>query len=135
MNKCFIIKVVCIIIFLLFIYNNFTNTSENYTNEVPLNNNGRFILFYASWCGHCEDFMPLWLETKKLNSNYTFIEIEYEMLNNKTGIPLDILDMLANDNIVVKGFPTLVYLDKNNKVYSIKNRTGFFKEVQDKFKI
>ena len=37
--------------------------------------------FYADWCGHCQQFKPIWNELKEQNMNLNFIEYNDAVLS------------------------------------------------------
>lgn len=64
--------------------------------------------FYAPWCGHCKSLEPIY---KKLGK---FYESEKDLVIAKMDL---IANEIPNDKIPpVEGFPTLYYVDKENKV-------------------
>jgi thiol-disulfide isomerase/thioredoxin len=66
-------------------------------------------LFFAEWCGHCQDFKPIWFELKeKYKNKINFEEIDCTNYNPN-------LDY-------VKYFPTIALYDKNKNY--IQNYDG-----------
>ncbi|ARF11011.1 thioredoxin [Hokovirus HKV1] len=74
----------------------------------------KIILYYANWCGHCEEFLPEWkklisyIENKKLP-----IECEHYEESN---IPKNISDE-------IEGFPTIIIIKEGKKSSYTKERT------------
>ena len=65
------------------------------------NDNVYIILFYASWCGHCQSFKPTWEELKKLvklNNLGNVVEFEEREIKDK--------------NLSVNCYPTLGFFHK-----------------------
>jgi len=58
-------------------------------------------LFFAEWCGHCNDFKPIWFELKKIYEN----KINFEEVDCSHNNP---------ELEYVEGFPTISIYDKNN---------------------
>lgn len=63
-------------------------------------------LYYANWCGHCQNFKPVW---NKIIDKY----------KNNSKITIETIDCDANKEICdakqIKGFPT-IQLEKGNKI-------------------
>jgi len=115
--------ILILLIVLLIYFNNNNKNNEKFSNK----NNGTIILFYATWCGHCSEFKPIWNELKENeNENYEFIEIENDDLE-KRNYKNEIIKTNIN-KIDIKGFPTIVYI-KNNNIYYIKNRLNIIEEI------
>ena len=78
---------------------NFNDYKSNKKNGNWLN------LYYAEWCGHCHDFMPIWDKfVKRCRDNNTNI--------NTVKIESNHLSSLGKN---VGGYPTITFLNSNSK--------------------
>jgi thiol-disulfide isomerase/thioredoxin len=78
-------------------------------------------LFFAEWCGHCNDFKPIWFELKKQYEN----KINFEEIDCSHNNP---------ELEYVEGFPTISIYDKNNKYlenYENDRSKNAFKQFLD----
>ena len=98
------------------------------SKNITLNNNVTVVYFWATWCGVCKTQKPLidnYYQRSKKSSLFNFISIEEgEDLNvlkkyikvEKINFPI----LVANTSFLqkwnIEGFPTFIFLDKNNKV-------------------
>ena len=83
---------------------------SNESNEANESNKLKIILYFAHWCGHCKNFLPIWNEFKKNNTNshLEISEVDCEADN----------EICNNNNI--KGFPTVI-LYKNNQSHEFND--------------
>jgi thiol-disulfide isomerase/thioredoxin len=97
--------------------NKYLNYKNNITNIVggdadadvdsKLSNNNikEIILFKADWCGHCNNFMPMWNKIQKNElENIKFTTYDADSNNDKI------------KEYKINGFPTLL-MKSNNKLY------------------
>ena len=72
------------------------------TQNKPIQNKPTIRLFFANWCGACQQFKPIWFELKKLYQNkINFVEID--CTENSPGLEY------------VQYLPTIAIYDKNNR--------------------
>jgi thiol-disulfide isomerase/thioredoxin len=114
--------IVLILSILLFIYNKNNNTNnalaethvnksdtyDTFQQNIKKEKSTKIILFYAMWCGHSRNFLPVWEECKKI-----FL-IKYPTL--------DVIGIECGDNDDrckgVPGFPTIrFYKDGQTEEY------------------
>ena len=89
---------------------NFTNIisldNSNYKEEIKKYEE-MYVLFYATWCGHCHEFIPKFIETaeycKDKIPNLKFIRIDGNKNEN------------ASEEFGVNGFPGIFYVCKGEK--------------------
>lgn len=88
------------------------------------------ILARANWCGHCQDFEPIYEETiknhdnEKISNKYNISFKNYDLATNegKTSFTINHLDAVK----MVEGYPTVIVnvndkQNKNNKYYTISH--------------
>jgi hypothetical protein len=68
-------------------------------------------LFYADWCGHCNDFKPIWFKLKSIHTDINFVEVDcthhqpdYEWLN---------------------GYPTIAIFENDNFIQTYQNNRSY----------
>jgi len=91
------IFIILAIILLLILLNNNTNI-ESYTPKIKV------YFFYASWCGHCQQFKPEWNKFKNMVKSDNIIIQEINDCENK--------ELCTSYGI--EGFPTII-IEKNGK--------------------
>jgi thiol-disulfide isomerase/thioredoxin len=83
-----------------------TLDDSNYTEEIKKNDT-LYLLIYASWCGHCEAFIPHYVETanycKEKNLDIKFARID----GNK--------NMNASSDFGISGYPSIFFLYKGER--------------------
>lgn len=78
--------------------------------------NKRIVLYYATWCGHCNDFKPIWFELEKLiKAHKDDLSKKYNVaITTETFEESENPDVMEQNNI--EGFPTIkIYEDSNDK--------------------
>ena len=115
-----------IILLLIFLFvinlNNNTNNAdpikENYDNI----NDNKLVLYFASWCGWSQKFLPVWEEFKQKHPEISTDTIE--CTNN-------------NKCITIKGYPTIIYYKNGSPLLYTGNRTvnDLFQFVQNQNEI
>lgn len=84
--------------------------SSAFNNKEPWKLNSKrctFILYYADWCGYCQNFKPEWI---KFADKCQFIKI-YAVNVDKCK---NLLERMAKGPVKIKSFPT-VWIYKNGK--------------------
>ena len=86
-------------------------------NSRNIKKNKTLILYWATWCHHCEVFMTTWNELKKkYDGKIIFIDVEHKQ-------------MYETELAKIKGFPAIFYIDENGKEQKIKDRNNIPKEI------
>jgi thiol-disulfide isomerase/thioredoxin len=86
---------------------------QKYKNSVYINNNSisktpGILLVWATWCGHCTRFKPIYQElARKLGNDFQTAAIEHSELQKSPSLSSD-LD--------VQYFPTIKFFDQHGKI-------------------
>jgi len=100
-----------IIILLIFLFvinsNNNRNNAYNYIEKF-IDNDNKLVLYYASWCGWSQQFLPIWEDFKKKHPEINTDTIECTNNNKCT---------------TIKGYPTIIYYKNNAPLLYTGNRT------------
>ena len=69
---------------------------------------GKIILFFADWCGHCQQFKPIWEKLKrKMGKDVTFVQV-----NDENVFEINIYG--------VQGYPTII-AENGGKMFKFNN--------------
>ena len=91
------------------------NTTAN--NEKGNGSSKTLILYWATWCHHCETFMKTWNELKaKYSDKIKFVDVEHKKMSQEE---------LAK----VGGFPAIFYIDEKGNEKRIKQRNNIPNEI------
>lgn len=128
----YIILIVIIVIVALYMYNvnacqcsienNNADVAIRHRNENFTENKGKgkgktLILYWATWCHHCETFMSTWNDLKiKYNGQIEFKDVEHTQMSE---------DQIRKAG----GFPTIYYVDENGNETRIKQRYNIPNEI------
>jgi thiol-disulfide isomerase/thioredoxin len=94
----------------------FINPSK--TKSVP-----GMLLIFATWCGHCTRFMPIFNEiSDKIGKGYTCMSIESEELRGQ--------DTLTSA-LDFQGFPTICFVDQKGMIMNQYNGPRDKKSILD----
>jgi len=63
-----------------------------------------FVKFYAPWCGHCKKLAPIWEELHTKLADENVVIADYDATANE------------NEQVEVKGYPTLKYYKNGNAI-------------------
>ena len=85
---------------------NFIKNPEQGVNNIQTGGNSpnSIMLFYADWCGHCQNFKPIWEDIKNTNLN-----INFKQFNE--GVDVDEIKKYG-----IEGFPTII-LETDNGLH------------------
>jgi thiol-disulfide isomerase/thioredoxin len=86
------------------------------------------VLFYATWCGHCNEFRPTWEIIKQWCQSHNVVAKEYESKEvdvmttqpsqNTSGVPMNMIDGFPAIFIVKNG--NIEHVDKRDKDYILR---------------
>jgi thiol-disulfide isomerase/thioredoxin len=82
------------------------------TTNTLFNNKQGFVIFYAPWCKYCRETVSLWSYIALSYSNIFVITA----VNCDSSVNIDINNKLN----IRRRFPTIKYVDKNNKLHNYK---------------
>lgn len=121
------LSIVVLIIAFIIYYTLMTNTVKKERFESDKKPALRVMLFYATWCPHCERFLESgkydeYEQTLGKDGNVVFVKYDYD--KNKS----------IGDQYNVSSFPTIIAVDAKDKVYrfhgdrnNIEDMTKFVK--------
>lgn len=91
-----------------------SNSGQVYINTNITKRNPGMILIYASWCGHCHRFMPIFNDLQQqLGSDFPLLALEDAELNKNQQLSRD---------LNVNGYPTIKFFDQSGKIISDYNK-------------
>lgn len=82
-----------------------SKNAENFQQTAPMK---ELVLYYASWCGHCKTFMPIWD-----NFALQFADESRGVRVRKVECNESTKEMCQSEGI--QGFPTIVLYENGNK--------------------
>lgn len=68
----------------------------NYNKNIP-----SFVYFYAEWCGHCQNFMPIWKALENMVPKNELNMVKISCVENQD---------YCNKINSLKGYPTLYFV-------------------------
>ncbi len=84
--------------------------SSSSTFEKDITNDTKLVLFYADWCGHCQQFKPIWKETaEQINKGGKKIMISVDVGGK------DPESSKLSEKYGVDGFPTVMIFSNGSK--------------------
>jgi thiol-disulfide isomerase/thioredoxin len=111
------IIIACLVIVILFLlYSNYQCATKSCSISVQRNekfedekkNQGEIVLYYASWCPHCKNFMPEWDKFENYAKD-KFQSLKVNKMQCENG----------NEAICkekgVQGYPTIIFYDQTGK--------------------
>nr|QBK88350.1 MAG: thioredoxin [Mimivirus LCMiAC01] len=101
--------IIVIIGIIIYAFNSYQDSPELKPKEQFVPIAGKLVLYHASWCGHCKNFMPEWKKFKK----FAQLHMKY----------IDVVDIQcddkANEQICkekrITGYPTVLLYTKDGK--------------------
>ena len=94
-----------------------SNSDKKLDSNIKISNinfkNSGLINFYAPWCGHCQKFVPIWIELTNL-------------FKNKFKLGAFNCDDIFHNNekicqtLKIKQYPTIMYVDKKGNIKNYK---------------
>jgi len=112
LNKYLLITVIILLLIVVYFIYRYVYKYENvekYDIDKTLTPKYIIKLYYAEWCGHCNNFRPIW---EKLKEKYN-TQIRFEEMNCTNSKP---------DLSIIDGYPTIIVLNQNGDFY--KKYTG-----------
>lgn len=95
---------------------------KNFDELVMDSNADAFVKFYAPWCGHCKAMAPTWEElATKYKDDSSIVIGDFDATANEL--------MLDTYKELVKGYPTILWIPKNDKQNPVKYAGG--RELDD----
>jgi thiol-disulfide isomerase/thioredoxin len=86
---------------------NYETTPEEF--EQKIQNKKSLVLFYANWCPHCKDYMPIWNE---VSNDYNKSDKSVQIIKVDCGGDSE-FDANLTKKYSIDGFPTIVFVDEN----------------------
>ena len=90
-----------------------------------------FIMFHATWCGHCKNAMPGFDEFAKSNVVVAGQPVKISKYDSDTPEAKKMMEDLKTKGVDVKGFPTFVLVTTDGKVVEHKGERSI--EAYTKF--
>lgn len=112
MEKTFILILICFILYLIYVQNPETFSTEK---------QDKITLYHASWCGHCEKLLPVWNEIKK-TSNFDMVDIEDKNIPEKI-------------KKTISGYPTAIRQSDNKKFVGYEQIVNLIQNKSDNKKV
>jgi thiol-disulfide isomerase/thioredoxin len=92
-----------------------SNSDGVYINTNITKKNPGMLFVFASWCGHCHKFMPIFNELQQqLGSDFPLVSLEDTELKKNTKL---------SNSLDVQGFPTIKFFDQRGKIVSDYNKS------------
>lgn len=121
------IILLCIFLFLLYL---FTNNIDTFTNKtIKSNNNDLYvdlILYHVNWCGHCKSFKPIWnklLNIIKSSPEHNFIKPRDINCTYNTS-----KELISPRGNIIYGFPTIIVCIRNKNTNEIISEYSYDNE-------
>ena len=87
--------------------------SKNGSKVMLSNRDNKFVLYYAPWCGHCQDFMPTWnMMCRKVNKmnhelDVKLVKVDCVFVRNQE-------EKMLGHKPDIMGFPTMRAYKRNS---------------------
>ena len=86
---------------------------EESASQIPKD---KIVLYYASWCGWCKKFLPVWKDFEKQSqSEFPNLIVETVQCDGENAAKCEAAD--------IPGFPTVIYYKNNQKINFKDQRT------------
>jgi thiol-disulfide isomerase/thioredoxin len=106
------------------ISDNFIHNNENY--DIKFNNKPNLSLYFATWCGHCNTFKPIWEQIKNDQNNLQFCD--FYTIDCSGDKPETSINKSPNGTDI-DGFPTIILSINNKDIIYQGSRTK--KEIEN----